>query len=132
MALLDSILGSLLGGGQSSSPLGSILGGLLGGGGGGLSSLLQRLEQAGLGNIAQSWVQNGPNQSISPQDLQKVFHPHELEQMSQQSGMPQGDILSQLSQMLPQAVDHMTPGGQIPKSDGSDPFAGEGTGSIRV
>ena len=141
MALLDSILGGLLGGGQQSSPMMSVLSGLLGGGGGmagGVGGLLQRMQGAGLGNVAQSWVGNGPNQQVSPQDLQKVFHPDELNQMSQQSGMSQGDLLSQLSRFLPHAVDQMTPNGQMPgggssfNGAGGDPFSGEGTSSVRV
>ena len=110
---------------------------------GGLSSIVGRMEQAGLGNVAQSWVGSGPNQQVSPQDLQRVFRPDELNQMSQQSGMSQGDLLGQLSQFLPHAVDRMTPngrvedvsnpfgGGQQPEQ-GADPFSGEGTSSVRV
>ena len=148
MALLDSIIGGLLGGGQQSSPMASVLSGLLGGGGasgglGGLSGIIGRMEQAGLGNVAQSWVGNGPNQSVSPQELQRVFRPEELNQMSQQSGVPQGDLLGQLAQFLPHAVDRMTPNGHLqdvnnpfagggqPES-GADPFSGEGTSSVRV
>ena len=136
MALLDSILGGLLGGG--SSPLGSILGGLLGGGGGagagglgGLGGLLQRMQQAGLGQVAQSWVGNGENQPIAPGDLEKVFRPGELDHAAQQSGMGKGDILSQLSQMLPHAVDKATPGGQMPEGE-ADPFSTEATGNPRL
>ena len=145
MALLDSIIGGLLGGGQQSSPLAGVLGSLLGGGGGGmggLSGILGRMEQAGLGGAAQSWVGNGPNQPVSPQDLQRVFRPDELNQMSQQSGMSQGDLLGQLSQFLPHAVDRMTPNGKVQDvgnpfgggqpEEGADPFSGEGTSSVRV
>jgi outer membrane lipoprotein SlyB len=32
-------------------------------------------------------------------------------------GMNQGDLLGQLSQMLPQLVDKLTPNGQIPQGD---------------
>jgi uncharacterized protein YidB (DUF937 family) len=35
--------------------------------------------------------------------------------MASQLGMNQGDLLGQLSQMLPQVVDKMTPSGQIPQ-----------------
>ena len=132
MGLLDSVLGGLLGGaGGGASPMGSVLSSLLGGGqqgmqspgmggmlGGGqmagLGGLVSSFEQAGLGHIAQSWVSNGPNQPVSPQQLQNVFGEQQVQNMASQSGMAPGDFLSQLSQHLPNAVHGMTPNGQLP------------------
>lgn len=127
MGLLDSVLGGLLGGSNNtSSGMGGVLGSLLGGGtmgqatgqatGGGLGDLVSRFEQAGLGNVIQSWMGNGPNQSISPGQLQDVFGHQEVQNMANQAGMQPGDFLSQLSQHLPHAVDQMTPNGQSPDS----------------
>ena len=134
MGLLDSVLGGLLGG-SNTSPMGGVLSSLLGGGqgamagqqapglggmmggggmGGGLSGLVSSFEQAGLGHIAQSWVGNGPNQSVSPQQLQGVFGEQQVQGMASQAGMEPGDFLSQLSQHLPAAVHGMTPAGQLP------------------
>ena len=129
MGLLDSVIGSLMGGGASGggggSPMGSVLMGLLGGQGGqaqagqgmmggGLGSLMGSFEQAGLGHLAQSWVGNGPNQPVSPDQLQSVFGQQQVQSMASQSGMAPGDFLSQLSQHLPQAVHGMTPNGRLP------------------
>ena len=126
MSILDSVLGGLLGGntGGASSPMGSILSSMLGGGqqgglgnagmGGGLGGLLSQFENAGLGHVAQSWVGNGPNQPVSPQQLQNVFGEQQVNTMANQAGMQPGDFLSQLSQHLPNAVNGMTPNGQVP------------------
>jgi len=35
----------------------------------GLNDLLKQFQRSGQGEVAQSWVGRGPNQSISPQDL---------------------------------------------------------------
>lgn len=138
MGILDSVIGNLLGGnaGGGSSPLGGVLSGLLGGGqsggqyggaggsmagsgmAGGLGGLLSQFQQAGLGHIAQSWIGNGANQPVSPDQLQSVFGQQQTQAMADQAGMSQGDFLSQLSQHLPRAVDGMTPNGQLP-DDGS-------------
>jgi uncharacterized protein YidB (DUF937 family) len=124
MGLLDSVLGGLMGGNNSgaSSPMGGVLGSLLGGGGqgmgqgagmgGGIGGLVSQFEQAGLGHIAQSWVGNGPNQAVSPDQLQSVFGQSQVQNMASQAGMQPHDFLSQLSQHLPNAVDQMTPNGQ--------------------
>lgn len=137
MGILDSIIGSMLGGGQQgqgaagaglgggalggiiSSVLGGQGGGGMAGGGmaGGMGGLMSQFEQAGLGHIAQSWMGNGANQPISPDQLQSVFGRDQTQAMADQAGMDHGDFLQQLSQHLPQAVDGMTPNGQA--DDGS-------------
>lgn len=128
MGLLDSVLGGLMGGGGG-SPMGGVLSSLLGGGqqggmgrssgvmgggmGGGLGGLVSQFEGAGLGHIAQSWVGNGANQAVSPQQLQSVFGDQQVQSMASQAGMQPNDFLSQLSQHLPNAVHGMTPNGQL-------------------
>ena len=128
MGLLDQVLGGLMGGGGSGSPLGGVLSGLLGGsaqqglgmgaqtaiGGGGIGGLVSMFEQAGLGHIAQSWVGNGPNQPVSSQQLQSVFGQDRVQSMAEQAGMQPQDFLSQLSQHLPDAVNRLTPDGRVP------------------
>ena len=136
MGLLDQVIGGLMGGAGGGSPIQGVLMNMLGGGqqrgvgtpgqapgqppgmmggmGGGLGALISQFEQAGLGGIAQSWVSNGPNQSVSPQQLQSVFGAQQVQGMASQAGMQPQDFLSQLSQHLPKAVDGMTPGGRLP------------------
>ena len=123
MGLLDQVIGGLMGGSGNASPMGGVLGSLLGGGGqqqamgggqGGIGGLVSMFEQAGLGHVAQSWVGNGPNQSVSPDQLQSVFGQDRVQSMASQAGMQPQDFLSQLSQHLPNAVNQMTPNGQVP------------------
>lgn len=131
MGILESVLGGLLGGnaGGSSSPMGAVLSSILGGqqGGtasnsgmgnlgnlGGLGGLLSQFQNAGLGHLAQSWVDNGPNHPVSADQLQNVFGQDRVNDMAGQAGMSSGDFLSQLSQHLPAAVNGMTPNGRLP------------------
>ena len=128
MGILESVLGNLLGGsGGGSSPMGGVLASILGGQGGlggsassnpgmagGLGSILSQFQQAGLGHVAQSWVGNGPNQPVSPQQLHNIFGEDKVQDMAGQAGMEPGDFLSQLSQHLPNAVNGMTPNGRVP------------------
>ena len=125
---LAGVLSGLLGGGQSGGMggagggglggLGGAMGGLGGAmGAGGLGGLVSQFEQAGFGNVVQSWIGNGANSPISPQQLQNVFG-DKIPGMAQQAGMNQGDFLSQLSQHLPGMVDNATSSGQV-QSDGS-------------
>jgi uncharacterized protein YidB (DUF937 family) len=110
--------------GTQSRPLGGLLGnlgGMLGGAGaggllsGGLGELLTKFQQNGLGDTAQSWVNNGPNQPISPQDLKQAIGPDVLATLEQQTGLSEQDVLARLSRELPGAVDKYTPEGQLPR-----------------
>lgn len=123
MGLLDSVLGSVLGNNPNAGPLQSVLGSILGGGGpsyggqsGGLPGLINAFSRAGMGHVANSWVGTGQNQPIDPNQLQQVFGQDQINQWSQQTGMPQHSLLDQLSNILPHAVDRMTPNGEIPSS----------------
>jgi uncharacterized protein YidB (DUF937 family) len=122
MGILDSVLGSVLGG-SASSPMGNILGQLLGGGSqmggsggglGGLGGLLGSLRQAGLGSQVDSWVGHGENQPVSPHDLQGAFGQEQVNSWAGQAGMQPNDFLAQLSQHLPNAVNGLTPQGRVP------------------
>jgi uncharacterized protein YidB (DUF937 family) len=130
MGLLDSVLGAALGGGQggagggNAALLNMVVGMLAGGQGGGqaggagglggLGGLLEKFQQSGLGDVAGSWVSTGENQPIAPDQLGQVLGGDTISSMASQLGMNQGDLLGQLSQMLPQVVDKLTPNGQVP------------------
>jgi uncharacterized protein YidB (DUF937 family) len=82
--------------------------------GGGLGELLEQFRGAGLGEQADSWVRPGPNMPISPGDLSQVLGDDVVGGLARHTGLPQGDLLEQLSRMLPQAVDRVTPDGRVP------------------
>ncbi len=111
-------LGGLLGG-SGGGGLGGLLGGAAGGGlggllGGGLSELMERFQQNGHGEVANSWVRQGPNQPVEPHQLERAIGPDVLETLSQQTGLSREELLSRLSRELPDAVDKYTPEGRLP------------------
>jgi uncharacterized protein YidB (DUF937 family) len=81
---------------------------------GGLGGLLNKLEQNGLGSVANSWVGSGQNQSVSPGQLSSALGPSIIKMLAQKSGMSEEDITKQLSQVLPGLVDKLTPNGRMP------------------
>jgi uncharacterized protein YidB (DUF937 family) len=111
-------------GGGSGGGLGGLLtgglGGLLAGGAagsvisGGLGDLLKQLQQGGQGEAANSWVGGGPNKSISPNDLANALGADQINGLMSQSGLSREELLSGLSQHLPDVVDHLTPDGRLP------------------
>jgi uncharacterized protein YidB (DUF937 family) len=120
---LGGALGGLLGGG-SGGGLGSLipggLGGLLAGGAagsvlsGGLSDLLRQFQQSGQESTAKSWVSNEPNQPISPNDLGNALGADQINVMMEHSGLSRSELLSGLSQHLPELINQLTPNGRLP------------------
>jgi uncharacterized protein YidB (DUF937 family) len=100
---LPGNLGAILG----STGIGDLLGG-------GLRDLVNTFKQAGQGDVADSWVGRGANKQIAPSQLEQAIGPDVLETLSQHTGLSRDEILSRLSQNLPEAVDKYTPEGRIP------------------
>jgi uncharacterized protein YidB (DUF937 family) len=125
--------GGTVGGGvvdRSAGPLGNTtptdeMGGGFGGGagglggilGGGLGSLIERFNQSGQGDIIGSWIGTGQNRSISPHDLQGALGDDTVETLARETGMPRDQLLSELSETLPDVVDRLTPDGRLPDED---------------
>jgi uncharacterized protein YidB (DUF937 family) len=101
--LLKGGLGGLLAGGAAGSVLS-----------GGLGDLLNQLQQGGQGETANTWVGKGENKAIEPGDLAKALGADQIESLSAQSGLSRDELLSGLSQYLPQVIDHLTPDGRLP------------------
>lgn len=99
--------------------LGQVLGGAAGGGssGGGLGAVLSQLQRAGFGEQAASWVSPGANKPIPADAMSQIFGRDGLEQISRQAGLSEEDASRGLSELLPEVVDHVTPGGDVPDLD---------------
>jgi uncharacterized protein YidB (DUF937 family) len=132
---LGDLLGGLFGGGgrsasASANPEGSLggllqggLGGLLGGaaaGGlitGALGNILQDFQQSGQTPAARSWIASGPNEEISPGELERALGSDTLDALSQHTGMGRRELLEGLSQNLPDLIDQLTPSGRLPTEE---------------
>jgi uncharacterized protein YidB (DUF937 family) len=110
MGMLDGLLGGIVGAGMV-----SVVNGIIEKHGG-LQGVISEFEQNGLGATVQSWVGTGTNQPISPDEVHRVLGPDLLQQLAAKSGLSVQELTQKLSQVLPQAVDKMTPDGTIPKT----------------
>ncbi len=89
-------------GGQQPGPGGLLgnLGGMLGGAGvggllnGGIGELLEKFNQNGQGETAQSWVDKGPNKEVPPPQLKQAIGPDVLAALEQQTGLSQEELLA--------------------------------------
>jgi uncharacterized protein YidB (DUF937 family) len=120
MGLLDSMMGSLGQGGTGNALLDGVLRLVNDPATGGLAGLVQTFQQRGLGGIVDSWVSTGQNLPISPEQLAQALGADRIGGLAQSLGVSQGDVASQLANLLPQVVDKLTPGGQLPQSGSAD------------
>jgi uncharacterized protein YidB (DUF937 family) len=115
-----TINASLPGGGGLGDLLKGGLGGLLAGGAagsilsGGLGDLLKQFQQNGHSETANSWVSPGPNKQISPNDLAGALGADQINALTSQTGLSRDELLSGLSQHLPEVINHLTPDGRLP------------------
>lgn len=88
---------------------------------GGLPGLLNKLQQGGLGDLVQSWLGQGDNKPISPQEIDHAIGSQELEHAAKEAGLENKHQASDLlSQFLPQIIDKLSPNGQLNNTTNGD------------
>jgi uncharacterized protein YidB (DUF937 family) len=109
MGLLDGLIGGVVGAGMTTA-LNQILEKH-----GGLQGVVSEFERNGFGPTVQSWVGTGPNQAIAPDGINRVLGNDLLQQLAAKTGLSVQDLTQKLAQILPDAVDKLTPDGVLPK-----------------
>ncbi len=108
MGLLDGLLGGIVG-----AEMATVVNGLIEKHGG-VQGLVAEFEQHGLGGMIQSWVGTGVNQSISPEQLHQTVGADTIKELAEKMGIPPDILTGKLAELLPKAVDKLTPNGNIP------------------
>ena len=130
MGLLDGILGGFIGG-EMASMVNRLIAEQ-----GGISAIVSKFQQAGLGPTVQSWISAGPNTPVSPTQVHQALGPDLLQQLAAKTGLSQQDLTEKLSQVLPGVVDHLTPDVVVPKGEAPPPSPqprhAPGGGAIRT
>ncbi len=104
--------GGILGG------LGDLFGGQDGSFSKGLGELIDRFKNGGEHETADSWVNPGtPSKQLSPQQVEAAIGKEELEELAAKTGLDYQELLTRLSSSIPDAVDKMTPEGNLPRDD---------------
>lgn len=128
MGLLESVIGAVaggLGGQGSGGSQGALLSAVIamlangqgqgqGGAGGGLGDLIGKFTQGGMGDVIGSWIGPGQNAPISGGQLTDVLGSDMISDLAAQLGLSNDEAAGQLSQVLPQVVDRLTPQGHAP------------------
>ncbi len=118
MGLLDSVMGAVMGQVQHQGGVAAVLGELLAndGAGGGLRGLVEKFNEAGLGEVVGSWIGKGDNLPVSADQLREVLGSDLLGKLAGQLGVDPAQASGQLADLLPGLVDQLTPQGVAPEN----------------
>lgn len=107
---LSGDTGSNLDTGSLASALSSLTGGS---GGFDISALVNNLDAGGLGDMAKSWLGDGANGGISPDQISSVIGSDKIAEFASKLVLSTEEAAGGLSEALPQMVDNASSGGSI-------------------
>jgi len=80
---------------------------------GGLQGVVNQLQQAGMGNHVEAWVNGTEKPNLTPDMLQAALGSQQLQQLAQHYGVNVSQVGGLLAQFLPGAVATAAQNGQI-------------------
>ena len=84
----------------------------------GLGGLMDSFRNSGQADTADSWVTMGvPTKGLTPQQVEQAVGADNLAELARRTGLSHEDLLERLATAIPETVDRLTPGGNIPTSD---------------
>jgi|ERR1700686_4879112 uncharacterized protein YidB (DUF937 family) len=116
MGILDSMFGGALGQLEAAAVPALVSAALAKTNLGDLQGLVNQLQQGGLGNQVQSWLGNGTNLPVSPDQLRAALGSDQVRQMAEHFGVSPDAALKLLSEHLPGVIDKASPSGALPSS----------------
>jgi uncharacterized protein YidB (DUF937 family) len=108
MGLFDGMLGGIVG-----AEMATVVNGLIERHGG-VQGMVDQMRTNGLGPAVNSWINEGPNAAVAPQDVHRAFGDRTMNEIAASAGMSTEELAARLAQVLPHAVDALTPGGKVP------------------
>ena len=95
---LSSALGSLFGGKEGKLDFGSLLG---------------KMQESGLDDIAASWLGNGSNSSVSGDVIRNLLGPDKIAAFASMLGLSEKSAETAIADALPEMVDKASPQGSL-------------------
>ncbi len=83
-----------------------------------LGALVNNFDGAGLGDMAKSWLGDGENEGISPEQITNALGTEKLTEFASKLGLNVSEAAGGLSEALPQMVDKASSGGALLESIG--------------
>ena len=113
MGLFDGMLGGIVG-----AEMATVVNGIIERHGG-VQGMVDQMRANGLGPTVHSWINEGQNAAIAPQDVHRAFGDQTMNEIAARAGMSTEELAVRLAQVLPHAVDALTPDGKVPGAQSS-------------
>jgi uncharacterized protein YidB (DUF937 family) len=108
MGLFDGMLGGIVG-----AEMATVVNGLIERHGG-VQGMVDQMRANGLGPAVHSWINEGPNAAVAPGDVHRAFGDQTMGEIAAKAGLSTEELAVRLAQVLPHAVDALTPDGKVP------------------
>jgi outer membrane protein OmpA-like peptidoglycan-associated protein/uncharacterized protein YidB (DUF937 family) len=113
-SIIDEARGKFNLGDKTGTLLASLLGLIVNPANGGFTGFIGRFQDAGLGDLSESWIRDEDNKPITGEQLESALGADTIDAVAEQSGVDKLTATSALSFMTPRVVDALTPDGEIP------------------
>lgn len=80
---------------------------------GGLQGLLDRFSSQGYSSHVASWLSDGGNEPLTPEDVAKVFDREGIAALATKLGLPPQRVAEGLAQKLPDIINRLTPSNRV-------------------
>jgi uncharacterized protein YidB (DUF937 family) len=84
---------------------------------GGIQGLLKDFEQNGMGDAVKSWLGDGQNTQVSPEQVNKAVGQQDVQKVADQAGVSHEQASSSMASLLPEILDKLSPNGQAPQQN---------------
>lgn len=84
---------------------------------GGLTGLVSKLKNSGLGEQVSSWIGTGENKNVEPGKLSSALGGNFIQSIASKLGISHEEAENKVADAMPQMVDKLTPNGQVEEGE---------------
>ena len=84
---------------------------------GGITGLIQKFNEKGLGDHMSSWISTGENLPISADQIKDALGSDKIKELASKLNLGEHETSKSLADMLPHLINKLTPDGSVPHQD---------------
>jgi len=98
---------------------------------GGVSGLVQKFEQQGLGGLISSWAAGATATPVTTDQIVQVLGQENITAVASRVGLTEPHVAEGISKLLPLIVSHLTAGGTAPAAPAGSALESEALGMLK-
>jgi uncharacterized protein YidB (DUF937 family) len=84
---------------------------------GGITGLIQKFNEKGLGDHMSSWISTGENLPVSADQIKDALGSDKIKELASKLNLDEHDTSKSLADLLPHLINKLTPDGSVPHQD---------------